>query len=128
MHSDQMRKDGISEPMIQALYYDFVANYMSRPGCAFLRNYCIRPDPSPAPKKCGTNSPPCGTAGRRDSDVFYGTVPQNVGRLASMQDISINCPRTTMLHYTTFVYGTSRGAWSGGGGRSLATPTDLTTS
>ena len=28
MHSDQMRKDGISEPMIQALYYDFVANYM----------------------------------------------------------------------------------------------------
>ena len=34
MHSDQMRKkDGISEPMIQALYYDFVANYMSRPGC-----------------------------------------------------------------------------------------------
>ena len=27
MHSDQMRKDGISEPMIQALYYDFVANY-----------------------------------------------------------------------------------------------------
>ena len=28
MHSDQMRKDGISEPMIQALYYDFVANYV----------------------------------------------------------------------------------------------------
>ena len=29
MHSDQMRKDGISEPMIQALYYDFVANYVN---------------------------------------------------------------------------------------------------
>ena len=29
MYSDQMGKDGISEPMIQALYYDFVA----RPGC-----------------------------------------------------------------------------------------------
>ena len=28
MHSDQMRKDGISEPMIQALYYGFVANYV----------------------------------------------------------------------------------------------------
>ena len=28
MHSDQMRKDDISEPMIQALYYDFVANYV----------------------------------------------------------------------------------------------------
>ena len=28
MHSDQMRKDGISEPMIQALYYDLVANYV----------------------------------------------------------------------------------------------------
>ena len=28
MHSDQMRKDGISEPTIQALYYDFVANYV----------------------------------------------------------------------------------------------------
>ena len=27
MHSDQMRKDGISEPMIQALYYDFVTDY-----------------------------------------------------------------------------------------------------
>ena len=26
MHSDQMRKDGIFEPMIQALYYDFVTN------------------------------------------------------------------------------------------------------
>ena len=25
---DQMRKDGISEPMIQALYYDFVTNYV----------------------------------------------------------------------------------------------------
>ena len=28
MHSDQLRKDGISEPMIQALYYDFVTNYV----------------------------------------------------------------------------------------------------
>ena len=28
MHSDQMRNDGISEPIIQALYYDFVANYV----------------------------------------------------------------------------------------------------
>ena len=28
MHSDQMRKDGSSESMIQALYYDFVANYV----------------------------------------------------------------------------------------------------
>ena len=28
MHSDQMGKDGISEPTIQALYYDFVANYV----------------------------------------------------------------------------------------------------
>ena len=28
IHSDQTRKDGISEPMIQALYYDFVANYV----------------------------------------------------------------------------------------------------
>ena len=33
MHSDQTRKDGSSESMIQALYYDFVANYMSRQGC-----------------------------------------------------------------------------------------------
>ena len=28
MHSDQTRKDGTSESMIQALYYDFVANYV----------------------------------------------------------------------------------------------------
>ena len=28
MRSDQMRKDGISEPMIQALYYNFVAKYV----------------------------------------------------------------------------------------------------
>ena len=28
MHSDQMRNDGISEPMIQALYYDFGTNYV----------------------------------------------------------------------------------------------------
>ena len=38
MHSDQMRKDGISEPMIQALYYDFVANYVK------TRMYSIRYD------------------------------------------------------------------------------------
>ena len=36
MHSDQMRKDGISEPMIQALYYDFIANYVK------TRMYSIR--------------------------------------------------------------------------------------
>ena len=28
MHSDQTRIDGSSESMIQALYYDFVANYV----------------------------------------------------------------------------------------------------
>ena len=28
MHSDQTRKNGSSESMIQALYYDFVANYV----------------------------------------------------------------------------------------------------
>ena len=28
MHSDQTGKDGSSESMIQALYYDFVANYV----------------------------------------------------------------------------------------------------
>ena len=28
MHSDQTRKDGSSESMIQALYYDFVVNYV----------------------------------------------------------------------------------------------------
>ena len=28
MHSDQTRKDGSSESVIQALYYDFVANYV----------------------------------------------------------------------------------------------------
>ena len=33
--------------------------------------------------KCGTNSPPCGTAGR-DGDVFCGTVPRNMRRLASI--------------------------------------------
>ena len=38
MHSDQMRKDGIFEPMIQALYYDFVANYVK------TRMYSIRYD------------------------------------------------------------------------------------
>ena len=38
MHSDQMGKDGISEPMIQALYYDFVANYVK------TRMYSIRYD------------------------------------------------------------------------------------
>ena len=38
MHSDQMRKDGISEPMIQALYYVFVANHLK------TRMYSIRYD------------------------------------------------------------------------------------
>ena len=28
MHSDQTRKDGSSESMIQALYYHFVADYV----------------------------------------------------------------------------------------------------
>ena len=28
MHNDQMRKDGSSKSMIQALYYHFVANYV----------------------------------------------------------------------------------------------------
>ena len=36
MHSDQTRKDGSSESMIQALYYDFVANYVK------TRMYSIR--------------------------------------------------------------------------------------
>ena len=38
MHSDQTRKDGSSESMIQALYYDFVANYVK------TRMYSIRYD------------------------------------------------------------------------------------
>ena len=36
MHSHQTRKDGSSESMIQALYYDFVANYVK------TRMYSIR--------------------------------------------------------------------------------------
>ena len=36
MHSDQTRKYGSSESMIQALYYDFVANYVK------TRMYSIR--------------------------------------------------------------------------------------
>ena len=36
MHSDQTRKDDSSESMIQALYYDFVANYVK------TRMYSIR--------------------------------------------------------------------------------------
>ena len=36
MHSDQTRKDGSSESMIQALYYDFVANNVK------TRMYSIR--------------------------------------------------------------------------------------
>ena len=36
MHSDQTRKDGSSESIIQALYYDFVANYVK------TRMYSIR--------------------------------------------------------------------------------------
>ena len=42
MHSDQTRKDGSSESMIQALYYDFVANYVK------TRMYSIRYDASGA--------------------------------------------------------------------------------
>ena len=38
MHSDQTRKDGSSESMIQALYYDFVANTVK------TRMYSIRYD------------------------------------------------------------------------------------
>ena len=34
MHSDQTRKDGSSESMIQALYYDFVANYVKTRMCS----------------------------------------------------------------------------------------------
>ena len=45
MHRDQMRKDGISEPMIQALYYDFVANYVK------TRMYSIRCDAAGALKR-----------------------------------------------------------------------------
>ena len=36
MHSDQTRKDGSSESMIQALYYGFVADYVK------TRMYCTR--------------------------------------------------------------------------------------
>ena len=60
MHSDQMRKDGISEPMMQALYYDFVANYVK------TRMYSIRYDadrrrhPSGVPWEPGHCASHCG--------------------------------------------------------------------
>ena len=50
MHSDQIGKDGISEPMIQALYYDFVANYVK------TRMYDIRYD-APYTLRCTTREP-----------------------------------------------------------------------
>ena len=45
MHSDQTRKDGSSESMIQALYYDFVVNYIK------TRMYSIRYDAAGAFEK-----------------------------------------------------------------------------
>ena len=51
MHSDQMRKDGISESMIQALYYDFVANYVK------TRIYCTRYDAAGALRRPPSLSP-----------------------------------------------------------------------
>ena len=50
MHSDQMGKDGISEPMIQALNYDFVANYVK------TRMYGICYD-APYTLRCTTSEP-----------------------------------------------------------------------
>ena len=51
MHSDQMGKDGISEPMIQPYnYYDFVANYVK------TRMYGIRYD-APYTLRCTTSEP-----------------------------------------------------------------------
>ena len=52
MHSDQTRKDGSSESMIlQALYYDFVANYVE------TRMYSIRYDASGALRRPTSLSP-----------------------------------------------------------------------
>ena len=51
MHSDQTRKDGSSEFMIQALYYDFVANYVK------TRMYSIRYDTAGALRRPTSLSP-----------------------------------------------------------------------
>ena len=51
MHSDQTRKDGSSESMIQALYYDFVANYVK------IRMYSIRYDAAGALRRPTSLSP-----------------------------------------------------------------------
>ena len=51
MHSDQTRKDGSSESMIQALYYDFVANYVK------TRMYSIRYDAAGALRRPTPLSP-----------------------------------------------------------------------
>ena len=53
MHSDQTRKDGSSESMIQALYYDFVANYMY----VKTRMYSIRYDAAGALRRPTSLSP-----------------------------------------------------------------------
>ena len=51
MHSDQTRKDGSSESMIQALYYDFVANYVK------TRMYSTRYDAAGALRRPTSLSP-----------------------------------------------------------------------
>ena len=51
MHSDQTRKDGSSESMIQALYYDFVANYVK------TRMYSTRYDEAGALRRPTSLSP-----------------------------------------------------------------------
>ena len=51
MHSDQTRKDGSSESMIQALYYDFVANYVKN------RMYSTRYDAAGALRRPTSLSP-----------------------------------------------------------------------
>ena len=51
MHSDQTRKDGSSESMIQALYSDLVTNYVK------TRMYSIRYDAAGALKRPTSLSP-----------------------------------------------------------------------
>ena len=51
MHSDQTIKDGSSESMIQALYYDFVSNYVK------TRMYSIRYDAAGALRRPTSLSP-----------------------------------------------------------------------
>ena len=51
MHSDQTRKNGSSESMIQALYYDFVANYVKP------RMYSMRYDAAGALRRPTSLSP-----------------------------------------------------------------------